>query len=261
MSAPLLQTSFSYQIRRTRRRSLGIYVFPDGRVEVRAPKNARKQDIFQFVEAQSDWVARQLEQYGGQPPISQAWIDGAMLRFLGQDLSLSLQTGASSAQLQGRELQLSCYDPDDSSMVQAGVRNWYRQQAHYYLPLAVSALFRRHAEQLQQAWQSKSQSMAASRSGNRGCSGGGDRRLLTEPGLKIRAMRSRWGSCSAAGNLNLNLWLMQLPPPLVEYVIIHELCHLVEFNHSAAFYALMDTLIADRDTLERELKTFATTAA
>ncbi len=59
------------------------------------------------------------------------------------------------------------------------------------------------------------------------------------PLLKIRSMKSRWGSCSSIGNINLNLHLIKAPLACIDYVILHELCHIAEFNHSDRFYQLM----------------------
>lgn len=58
--------------------------------------------------------------------------------------------------------------------------------------------------------------------------------------VSIRASRTRWGSCSAANNINLSIYLMQLPPRLIDYVILHELVHTRHKNHSAAFWELLD---------------------
>lgn len=68
---------------------------------------------------------------------------------------------------------------------------------------------------------------------------------LTYHRVAIRAQRSRWGSCSKKGNLNFNFALLFLPQELSDAVIVHELCHLKEFNHGRAFWKLMSETIPD----------------
>ncbi|MEO8394263.1 MAG: YgjP-like metallopeptidase domain-containing protein [Chloroflexota bacterium] len=65
------------------------------------------------------------------------------------------------------------------------------------------------------------------------------------PEFAVRNMKSRWGSCTATGRILLNLKLIQVPKDLIDYVILHELCHLKENNHSSAFYALLDRVLPD----------------
>lgn len=78
-----------------------------------------------------------------------------------------------------------------------------------------------------------------------------------EPGrVQMRTMYRKWGSCSSRGNITLNTALYWLPHHLVEYVIVHELVHLREFNHDAAFWALLETHIPDYRARERELDTY-----
>lgn len=73
----------------------------------------------------------------------------------------------------------------------------------------------------------------------------------------IRNQKTRWGSCSAKRNLNFNFKLFALPQPLADYVIVHELCHLEEMNHSAAFWKLVAKIFPDYRELRKELKAFA----
>ena len=72
--------------------------------------------------------------------------------------------------------------------------------------------------------------------------------------ITIRSQKTRWGSCSAKGNLNFNCLLMLAPPEVQDYVVIHELCHRKELNHSAAFWAEVETYCPDYRTHRKWLK-------
>lgn len=63
--------------------------------------------------------------------------------------------------------------------------------------------------------------------------------------ISIRSQRTRWGSCSGKGNLNFNCLLMLTPERVQDYVVVHELCHLLEMNHSPAFWRLVESILPD----------------
>ena len=75
--------------------------------------------------------------------------------------------------------------------------------------------------------------------------------------ITIRAQKSRWGSCSRAGNLSFNYKIAALPPHSADYIIVHELCHLAEMNHSKRFWALVARTIPNHKELRKELRKVA----
>ena len=72
--------------------------------------------------------------------------------------------------------------------------------------------------------------------------------------ITIRRQKTRWGSCSQSGNLNFNCLLMLAPPGVVDYVVVHELCHRIEMNHSPRFWELVGEVYPDYDRWKRWLK-------
>ncbi|MDA3953535.1 MAG: DUF45 domain-containing protein [Bacteroidales bacterium] len=73
----------------------------------------------------------------------------------------------------------------------------------------------------------------------------------------VKNNKTLWGSCSSVNNINLNLHLLRLPDFLIDYVIIHELCHTVEKNHGKGFWNLMDSILGDAKAISKELKTYS----
>ena len=105
--------------------------------------------------------------------------------------------------------------------------SWQKTQAQAYLPARLLAL----ACELGPAWQPRQ--------------------------IKLRRMRSRWGSCSLQRDITLNSVLMHMPPACIDYVIYHELCHLHEFHHGPAFYALQSRVCPDWAVQKKRLNAFA----
>ena len=77
---------------------------------------------------------------------------------------------------------------------------------------------------------------------------------VTYKRITIRTQRTRWGSCSGKGNLNFNRLLVLMPPAVLDYVVVHELCHLKEMNHSTKFWALVESILPDYRQCKKWLK-------
>ena len=74
--------------------------------------------------------------------------------------------------------------------------------------------------------------------------------------ISIRKQKSRWGSCSSVGNLNFNYRLGFLPFELMDYIVVHELCHIKEYNHSKAFWDLVGEAYPHHKQLRKQLETY-----
>lgn len=217
----------AYTVKRTRRKTLGVYVYPDRRVQFRVPQRVRQADIDHYIEQCQSWVFKQLSQLPDPPAQAELiYQSGERHPYLGQFYCLRIQQGRSqSVRLEGDDLQLKSTQPDSAEHLQKQLKQWYRAQAEQ--------LF---AERLLQCWRALQDWQ------------------LPEPRLRLRWMKSRWGSCSTQAVITLNVELIKYDLELLDYVIVHELCHLLEFNHSHRFYQLMDTAMPNWRDRKRRLE-------
>lgn len=216
---------FTYTIRHTRRRSLGIYVLHDGRVEVRVPLRTPKYVANDYVTANRDWIHRrlaQIEPAQHQPELR--YRDGAVHYLLGEAKQLRLGHGDNWVQLDGDEIHIAARDHSHDTLKPL-LREWYRRAAQQILPQRLDTLARSFPLAIDPL-----------------------------PSCRIKIQRSRWGSCSSKGNINLNAYLTRLPPECIDLVIVHELCHLFELNHGVRFYRLLEHAMPDWQLLEQRMK-------
>ncbi len=206
-----------YTVRYTRRRTLGLYVFPGGRIEARAPYGTAMDVIEGFIIQRSGWLEQALERAPALPD-RPPFADGARHPLLGELVPLHVERGQPQGAVLGRggALRIRVRTPGDAAAVKRVYLAWLRNHARARYQERIALLL----PQLPGAG-------------------------VDAPPLTVRAMRSQWGSCSSRGRLNLNLWLIRAPLPCVDYVIAHELCHLREFNHGPAFHRLMDDILPD----------------
>jgi predicted metal-dependent hydrolase len=217
-----------YSLVRSRRRTVGISVHPDGTVVVRAPLRATREAIRRFVGEKAGWIEAARRRMAARPPepAPPGYESGEPHRFLGRPCRLVVSRGRSDAV----ELLVGCLCVTVSGepsppRVKALLEGWYRERA--------GTVF---AERLA-FWRAR---MAGER--------------IPDPELRIRRMTSRWGSCSVgAGRVNLNLWLVREPVELIDYVVVHELCHFKVKSHGPGFWALVARFLPDWADRRRRL--------
>jgi predicted metal-dependent hydrolase len=201
----------TYNLHRQDRKRMRIVVSPELTVDVFAPAAANEEQIEAALMKKAAWIAGKLDALERYHPLPtpKKYISGETLVYLGRQYRLKVQQGGRQpAKLRGRYLRVWVEDKEDTRDVKNAVNTWYRKRAHETLG--------RYLE--------KCYAIAA-------------RHGVAEPVLTIRMMRRRWGSCSPKDRNTLNLNLVKAPVHCIEYVIMHELCHLKYHDHSKFFYS------------------------
>lgn len=222
------QHSIRYQLSFRPRRTLTLSVRPDQSVHVSAPLGTDPLLIQSRVLRRAPWILRQQAFFASFEPRTTArqYISGETHLYLGRQYRLKLEPGAHpEVKLWRGRLLVRCPHPDAPAEVAAALAAWYRQRAAEQVALAFERVWPRFAEF-----------------------------GLARPTMQVRHMRTRWGSCHPAGRLTLNADLVRAPKGCLDYVLMHELCHLVVPNHSARFYALQGRLLPDWRTWKTRLE-------
>jgi len=217
-----------FDVLRVPRKTMEIAVHPDGRVVVKAPMDAKNEDIEARVIRRARWIRRQqayFDQFKPRTPPRQ-YIGGETHRYLGRQYRLKLtHSEKPSVKLSRGHFWIACQDHRNPEEVRRLLWQWFTQRAH-----------EKFSESFDRCWPNFS------------------RLGLPRPTLKIRRMKTRWGSLSESGTLTLNVSLIQAPRECIDYVITHELCHLKHPDHSPAFYRLLEKVMPDWDRRKQNLE-------
>ena len=221
-----------YNVIFSRRRSISIIVRPDKSVTIRAPLRTPLKYIERFVQSKSVWIRKHLN---SKPGIKLAnkdkkHIDGEVFLFLGKEYKLFRIVSAEQfVKLNENLIEVGQKDPDNSDRTRYLLATWYILKAREVLTEKLREILSKYGELRFKAY-----------------------------GLVIRPLKSRWGSCSIKGRITLNSELIKLDPRLIDYVIIHELCHLKFHNHGPNFHKLLGELVPEYKSVRKELRKYVT---
>jgi predicted metal-dependent hydrolase len=221
--------TISYNLQRMPRKTLSISVHPDLRVLVKAPEETRLEEINERVYRRANWILKQQRQFEiylpDVPP--RKYISGESHRFSGRQYRLKV-TKSENEEIKLSRQFLEVYTPDAApGHVRELVESWYREQANKIFQERLAACYLKLS-----------------------------REQVPYPKIYIRKMQSSWGSCSAKGTISLNIKLVQVPTEFIDYVIVHELCHLKYLHHEPEFYKLLSRMMPDWERKKERLDRF-----
>jgi predicted metal-dependent hydrolase len=216
-----------------RAKTLRITVKPNSGVKVSIPRNISLTNAFRFVEEKTDWIRKSLEKVKSFEQNHTFFKPGVVFRTRDHQLEFILQPDSALIAKVGKGLIRIFYNAEEQLVSQSGqvfvrraIEFAWRKEAKIYLPERTKLL--------------------------------ADKFGFTFSGLRIKNLKSRWGSCSSVNNINLNIHLMRLPDHLVDYVILHELVHTVHKNHGKHFWHTLDKISGDAKLLASEMKKYRT---
>ena len=212
-----------YRLIRARRNSIGMEIGLSGLI-VRASRRVGVREIEGALAERAAWIVRTLAAWRARrrDVLPREWKSGAPILFQGTELALELRA-ARVQQVVADLFHLTVRHPaiHDPSEVAAFVGAWLKAEAQRLLAPRVAAFALRVVGEL--------------------------------PPTRLSDARSEWGSCNHKGEIRLNWRLIQLPPHLADYVVAHEVAHLVELNHSPRFWAIVESLFPGHAAARRAL--------
>jgi predicted metal-dependent hydrolase len=203
----------SFRLVRSKRKSVGLEIQADGALLVRAPLDLARREIEALVAKKAGWIAEKQALVLARLPAAHQYASGELFWFLGKACPLHV-TGSPAPPAGGGQLYFSAgqffLENVPARHAPALFTRWYQIQARAVIGKRAAELAARHGFHF--------------------------------ASLRITSARTRWGSCSSRATLSFAWRLVMAPPEVIDYVIVHELCHLAHPNHSPAFWAAVAAL-------------------
>lgn len=210
LTLPLPDGAVEVVLTRRERKSIGIAI-RDGRVELIAHPRVGREQLLAVLHQRQHWIAGHVAR---QRHTLQTRDDWSQVQLFGQPLPLHFIAGQRVRVARAEPgVLVSGVTPQDRDALQNAMSRWLKQQAHAHFPGRLAELAQRCTR--------------------------------APASLALSSARTRWGSCTSAGVIRLNWRLVQAPPDILDYVVAHELAHLVHMNHSAAFWSETARLFPD----------------
>jgi predicted metal-dependent hydrolase len=213
-----------------KRQHLAITVHPDLHVTARAPFDRNEEDVKAYLYKRAGWIVKQRDYFNQYQPVTaeRRYISGETHYFLGRQYRLRIKMGKKPiVRLTGSFFEMELPSPDDNRMAKTLLYRWYRDHA--------KRIFYKRLYIFLPAFK---------------------QRGINVPEIRLRKMKKRWGSCSKNGVIMLNTELIKTPIHCIDYVLNHELCHLLYPVHDCRFYRLLGRVLPDWNARKERLEKF-----
>jgi len=223
-------TTIDFELEFSDRKTLGITVTPELDVKVVAPFNSSLIRIKEKIENKARWIVKQKNYFGEFLPRSPAreYVNGETHLYAGRQYRLKIiSSKKNDVKLSGGYIAVYSTKKNNKNYIKLQLDNWYREHA--------IDLF---------SWRIE-QNITKFKKFN-----------LSFPKLVVRRMEKRWGSCTSGKKIILNPEIIKAPVKCIDYVVIHELCHLIHHNHSNEFYKLQNKMMPDWEKWKKRLDLF-----
>lgn len=206
-------------LRKARRKKASIIVQPNKTIQVVAPPYLADEDIHKIVEKKKNWILRKLEELDRCEIelIDHAYQDGEVFLFMGNPLSLTLKQGRGQVLKNGNTLSVATppglIDGERRDYTRKVLKNWFMDQA--------KKILRRKTQDYGKLYG------------------------FTTTYVSVKEYKSRWGCCFSDGRIYFNWKIIMAPEHIIDYVVVHELCHFREANHSQKYWQHVEAIMPD----------------
>ena len=220
-------TAFEYELIRSQRKTIAATVYPDQSVSVKAPTHATEEKIHDFLQRKLSWILKQRRYFSTFKTVAaKEYVSGESFRYLGRSYKLLVRKADETERvlIQHGTLTVESHFPRTRLHTKKLLDRWLTERAGCFFSDRLEACVQQ-------------------------CG------LKESPDLAIRLMKSRWGSYSSKTNrVCLNLKLIHASKQQIDYVIIHELCHIKNLSHNKAFYRLLTHRVPDWKQIKLDLE-------
>jgi predicted metal-dependent hydrolase len=214
-------------IRSPRRRTIGIRVSSDNTVTIHSPLKISERQIREIVRSKYAWITKRIAIHEAMNARvkPKEYRNGEEFLYRGELYRMEILFDSTGITLHNGRLLIgvpSGLDGQERSYIGQRLEKWYKRQA--------AQIFHDRVEFYQESFGLKANL------------------------IKVKTLQSRWGSCSIRGNLSFNWLLVMAPPAIIDYLVVHELCHCIQRNHSPAYWKLVESILPDYKARKKWLR-------
>lgn len=229
----LANKKVQYKTVHSNRKTIAIQLLEDGSIKVSAPFSVTKNQIDEIIEDKRSWILKkqeELKRICKEKNVDRKFEDGEKISYLGKNYSLKIIKAK-------EDIQSKVVIENDNMVIYINEKFISEDSKEYKRNIIKKWLIERFRDIIIKKIEKYSI-----------CIG------VNPTKITIREQKTRWGSCSSKGSINLNWKLVMAPIEVIDYIIVHELCHMIEMNHSKKYWNIVSSIMPDYDEYRKWLK-------